>query len=140
MLEEEQMAKQEFAEEDKKDHENDLAKNATIMLCNILYDNKVKNASDPIELTLLCKKGSSGKKSQANNPNRWMKRQRDFSKDDLIIGLKQEPENSSDQIEQKDKKSENNNESKDLDFVEEEDDFQKFIQKDLVFFLYFTKN
>jgi len=28
-------------EEEKKENENDVAKNATIMLCNILYDKKV---------------------------------------------------------------------------------------------------
>ena len=35
------MIKREFEDEEKKENETDLAKNATLMLCNILYDKKV---------------------------------------------------------------------------------------------------
>lgn len=79
------------------------------------------------------KKGSSNKKNNSK-PNQWLERHkkwRDFSKDDLNVNLK-EQDSSSENIENK-RKNSDANVSKDLDFVEEEDDdFQKFIQKDLV--------
>lgn len=122
-------------EEEEEEYENyqsndyDVAKNATMMLCNILYDKRVFifiiffliflffQKNNPSNKKILYKRSYASKENKEKNS----------PKNGYPMVIKQENTNL-----EENKGFEPKNDQKDFDFIDEDFKFQKYFQKDLV--------